>query len=135
MAKNWHMIFFTFVYFSLLFLFVCFLLFYFVHFAFVFILFLFCFYFVHFHYLILFIVFFSCIFFFISFRFLKWNQKKTILATYVATYHFGHYDYSKTAYALFTGRSVLSYFLRLNCYNFRTALTKSTILHFLEITI
>ena len=33
----------------------------------------------------------------------------------------------------FTGRSILSYFLRLICYNFRTALTKPIKLHFLKI--
>ena len=42
-------------------------------------------------------------------------------------------DYPKTAHTFFTGRSIFSYFLRLNCYNFLTALTKSIELHFLEI--
>ena len=38
-----------------------------------------------------------------------------------------------TTHAFFTGRSILSYLLRVNCYNFRTALTKSMKLHFLKI--
>ena len=42
-------------------------------------------------------------------------------------------NYPKTAHIFFTGRSIFSYFLRLNCYNFCTALTKSVKLHFLEI--
>ena len=42
-------------------------------------------------------------------------------------------DYPKTAHTLFTGRSIFSYFLRLNCYNFLTA--KLIILHFLEISL
>ena len=40
-----------------------------------------------------------------------------------------------TAHTFFMGRSVLSYFSRLNCYHFRTALTKSIKLHFLKIVL
>ena len=40
-----------------------------------------------------------------------------------------------TAHTFFMTRSILSYFLRLNCYNFRTALTKSIKLHFLKIAL
>ena len=43
------------------------------------------------------------------------------------------YDYTKKAHAFITGRSVFSYFLRLNCFDFGIALTKSIKLHFLEI--
>ena len=40
-----------------------------------------------------------------------------------------------TTHTFFTRRSILSYFLRLNCYNFRPALTKSIKLHFLKIAL
>ena len=40
-----------------------------------------------------------------------------------------------TTHILFTGCSILSYLLRLNCYNFRTALTKSMKLQFLKIAL
>ena len=42
-------------------------------------------------------------------------------------------DYRKTAHTFFVGRSILTTFLRLNCYNFRNALTKLIKVHFLEI--
>ena len=44
-------------------------------------------------------------------------------------------NYPKIVHTFFTGSSIFSYFLCLNCYNFRTALTKSIKLHFLEITL
>ena len=40
-------------------------------------------------------------------------------------------NYPKTAHTFFTGRSIFSYFLSLNSYNFQDALTKSVKLHFL----
>ena len=44
-------------------------------------------------------------------------------------------DFPKTAHTFFAFRSILSYFLRLNCYNFRTALTKSIKQQFLKIVL
>ena len=44
-------------------------------------------------------------------------------------------NYPKTAYTFLKDRSIFSYFLRLNCYNFRTALTKSNKPHFLKIAL
>ena len=44
-------------------------------------------------------------------------------------------DFPSTTHAFSTGRSVLSYILRLNCLNFRTALTKSIKIHFLKIVL
>ena len=41
-------------------------------------------------------------------------------------------NYPKTAHTFLTARSFFSYFLHLNCYNFRTALRKPIKLHFLE---
>ena len=41
-------------------------------------------------------------------------------------------DYLKTAHTFFTGRLSFSYFLRLSCYNFQTALTRSIKLYFLN---
>ena len=41
-------------------------------------------------------------------------------------------DHPKTAQTFFTGHSVLSYFLLLNCYKFPIALTKSIKLRFLK---
>ena len=43
-------------------------------------------------------------------------------------------SYPKTAHTFFTGRSIFIYFLRLNCYNFLTALTRSIKLN-LEISL
>ena len=40
-------------------------------------------------------------------------------------------NYPKTAHTFFTGRSIFSNILRVNCYNFRIALTKSIKLYFL----
>ena len=42
-------------------------------------------------------------------------------------------DYPKTAHTFCNGSSIFTYFLRLNWYNFSTALTKSIKLYFLEI--
>ena len=44
-------------------------------------------------------------------------------------------SYPKTTHVIFTCRSIFRYFLRLTCFNFRTALTKSVILYVLEIAL
>ena len=44
-------------------------------------------------------------------------------------------NFSKTAHTVFTVRSIFIYVLRLNCYHFRIALTKSLKLHFLRIAL
>ena len=44
-------------------------------------------------------------------------------------------DFPKTAHTFFAFRSILSYFLGLNCYNFGTALTKSIKLQFLKVVL
>ena len=44
-------------------------------------------------------------------------------------------DCPTTSHTFFTGRLILSYFLRLNCYNFQTALKKSIKLHFFKIAL
>ena len=44
-------------------------------------------------------------------------------------------NYPKAAHTFLTDRSILAYLLRLNCHNFRTALTKSIKLNFLEIAL
>ena len=44
-------------------------------------------------------------------------------------------NFPTTTHTFFTSRSILSYFLRLNCYNFRDAMTKSVKLHFLKIAL
>ena len=44
-------------------------------------------------------------------------------------------NFPTTTHTFFTSRSILSYFLRLNCFNFRAAMTKSIKLHFLKIAL
>ena len=44
-------------------------------------------------------------------------------------------DYPATTHTFFTIRSILSYFLRLNFYNFRIALAKATKLNFLKMAL
>ena len=44
-------------------------------------------------------------------------------------------NFPTTTHTFFTSRSILSYFLRLNCYNFHAAMTKSIKLHFLKIAL